>query len=293
MMDAPTDRPAPTHARPEVEPLFLDTPSGRLFGVHHRPAAGSPCRGHVLVAPPFNEEMNRCRSMLTLQARSLAAIGVGTLVLDLLGTGDSEGEYRDGRWPLWIDNLASGLAWLSGQRGPLRAVLGIRMGVLLAADLLRQRQDSGLALVCWQPVVDGKQHFTQFLRMRLAAQMDDPGLSRETTDSLRQQLAQGLCVEIGGYEIHPELAAAIEAAHLSRLTPPPGTPVFWLEQTAPGATEPTPASRKLLTAWSEAGVAPEVAVYQDPPFWQAHERAISPKALKLTARWLESLWIPT
>lgn len=282
---------APATPRPEVEPFFLETTHGRLFAVHHRPPAALPCHGHILVAPAFNEEMNRCRSMVTLQAQALAALGIGTLVLDLLGTGDSEGEYRDGRWHLWLDNLRTGLEWLADQPGARRGLLGIRLGALLAAELARQWPDP-LSLVAWQPVVDGKQHFTQFLRIRLARQMEQADPPKDSTGSLRQQLAEGHSVEVGGYEIHPELAAALDAAHLGPLVPPPGTPVLWLEQTGPDAHEPAPASRKLLDTWAAAGIAPTVSLYQDPPFWQVHERAVSPKALAATSRWLRELWIP-
>lgn len=277
--------------RIEVEPWFMETDRGRLFAVHHRPAAHAPCYGQVLVVPPFNEEMNRCRSMVTLQAQALAAAGIGTLVLDLFGTGDSEGEYREGRWSLWLDNLRAGLAWLDRQPGPRRALLGIRMGVLLAADLLRQADDlPAPSLMAWQPVVDGKQHFTQFLRIRLAANLDRDDLPKENTGSLRQHLAEGRTVEVGGYEIHPELAQAIDSARLDAWAPPPGTPVLWLEQVGPDATEPTPASRKVLAAWAMAGVTPEVIIYEDPPFWQVHERTVSPKALAATTRWLCAHW---
>ncbi|SMF95625.1 exosortase A system-associated hydrolase 2 [Methylomagnum ishizawai] len=277
----------------EVAPYFLDSREGRLFAVHHRPGPDAPCHGHVLVVPPFNEEMNRCRAMLTLQARALAAHGIGTLVLDLFGSGDSAGGYRDGRWEIWLDNLQAALTWLDGQRGARRALLGVRMGALLAAESLRRRNDPATALLAWQPVIDGKQHFTQFLRLRLAAQLDRPDQAKETTGFLRQQLAAGHCVEVAGYEIHPELAAAIDAAHLARLAPPAGTPVFWLEQVLAADTpEPTSASLKLLETWSAAGLTPDVAVYQDPPFWQAHERAIAPRALELTTGWLRDQWMP-
>jgi hypothetical protein len=60
-------------------PFFLDTPSGPMFCLHRTPA-NAELRGSVLFIPAFNEEMNRCRSMLTLQAESLAAQGIGSLV---------------------------------------------------------------------------------------------------------------------------------------------------------------------------------------------------------------------
>ncbi len=281
--------PSSAEAMDGVEPFFIDSAGGPLFCVHHRPPKTVEARGQVLVALPFNEEMNRCRSLVTLQARAFAAIGVGTLVVDLFGTGDSGGEYRDARWDVWLENLETGLRWLDGQPGSRRAVLGIRLGGILAAQLLRQRADAGLSLMLWQPVIDGAQNFNQFLRIRLAAQMQRADLPKETSASLRQQLAEGKNIEIAGYEIPPQLATAIEAANLKTLAPPAGTPVFWLEQRGVDASLP-PASQKLHSAWAEAGVHPTVALYDGPAFWQVYERDIAGHAVELTTEWLGTQW---
>ena len=152
------------------EPFFLSTPSGRLFAVHHRPAQGTQPRGNVLCVPAFNEEMNRCRSMVTQQAQAFAAMGFGTLVLDLLGTGDSEGEFVDGRWSHWLDNLAAGVAWLDEQPGGCRSIWGIRLGALLGAQLHARLARPDITLALWQPVTDGKTHLTQFFRARSSHQ---------------------------------------------------------------------------------------------------------------------------
>src|SRR2546426_10091814 len=88
-----------------LAPFFLNAPSGRLLAVHHRPAELSSIRGHLLCILPFNEEMNRCRSMITLQAKAFSLLGIGTLVLDLHGTGDSEGNYVDARWEIWLEDI--------------------------------------------------------------------------------------------------------------------------------------------------------------------------------------------
>ena len=54
-------------------PIFIDSPSGRLFGVYCAPGASTRRRGAVLYVPPFAEEMNRSRRMVALQARAFAA----------------------------------------------------------------------------------------------------------------------------------------------------------------------------------------------------------------------------
>ena len=273
-----------------MEPFFLESPHGPLFAIYHRPSAGRRVHGHVLCVPPFNEEANRCRSMITLQARALAELGIGTLLEDLYGTGDSTGGYVDARWDIWQDNIRAGMAWLSGQPGGCRALWGIRLSVILAAEVLCSPGAAGTALIAWQPVVDGMQYFTQFLRMRIAAQMDRPQLVRDTTTSMRAEMAAGKPVEISGYEIHPQLAAAIDAARLSDLPPPANTPVLWLEQAAAGAEDVSLPSQKVIGAWRESGLAPDVQRFAGGAFWQLYERTIAPAALDATCAWVRKTW---
>jgi exosortase A-associated hydrolase 2 len=271
-----------------VQPFFLDTPRGPMFAVHRQPADAAALRGHVLVVPGFNEEMNRCRSMLTLLAEHLAAIGFGALVIDLHGTGDSAGAYVDGRWDAWREDIALARASLDARPGACVGYLGVRLGAMLAADALRDAPARVDKLILWQPVVDGKQHLTQFLRVRIAAQMDRPDLPKESTAGMRARWAAGEPVEVGGYEIHPELARAIDAARLGALVPRTGTRVLWLEQPAPGATELSPPSAAALKAWQDAGVAARWQSFDGPAFWQQYERVLAPAAIAATVAWLRA-----
>lgn len=270
------------------EPFFLDTPSGRLFAVHHRPDIAKRVRGHVLCVLPFNEEMNRCRSMVTLQARALAEIGFGTLVLDMLGTGDSEGQLVDARWPLWLENLTAGAAWLDTQPGGCRVIWGIRLGAILAANAHAAAADPRVSLVLWQPVSDGKTHLTQFLRVRIAANMDRSDLPKETTASMRERLAGGESVEVAGYEIHSELAAAIDAAKLTEHKLSSGTQVFWLEHASADKPALTPARQALLARWPGVEATVDAQVFSGPAFWQVYERVVAPAAIAQTTAWLKA-----
>lgn len=269
-----------------AEPFFMDAPAGRVFAVHHRPRDPANIRGHVLCVPPFNEEMNRSRSMMSLQAKALAALGLGTLVIDLHGTGDSEGDYRDARWDGWLDDLRAAKRWLSAQAGGLRAILGVRLGAILAAQIHAEMDASGVALVLWQPVLDGKVHLTQFFRVRMAAQLDRPELAKETTASMRQQLQLGQTVEVAGYEIHPELAKAMDGARMMDHKLAAGASVLWLENASQDQAEMSPASKSALLAWEAAGVQADADTYLGPAFWQVHERVIAPALIERTSSWL-------
>lgn len=268
-------------------PFFLQTPAGRLFALHTMPRQGVACRGQVLFVAPFNEEMNRCRSMVTLQAQAFAAAGLGTLVLDLFGTGDSEGHYADGRWDLWLDNLAAGADWLRQQPGGCVALWGVRLGAILAAQLHGRIADPAMRLALWQPVVDGKVHLNQFMRVKIAAQMDRADLPKLTTAQMRQDWSEGRSVEIAGYEIHPALAQGIEAASLAAQPVAAGTQVLWLEQATGEQPELSPSSRKVLEQWPGAQARVDTALFEGPPFWQVHERAVAPDAVRRTTDWLQ------
>jgi exosortase A-associated hydrolase 2 len=268
-----------------IATFFLESPSGRILATHHLPGESQALRGHVLVVPPFNEEMNRCRSMLTLQAKDFAALGYGTLVIDLHGTGDSDGEYRDARWTVWLDDIGVAHRWLMGQPGGLSAILGVRLGAILATQARAQFGAADVPLVLWQPVLDGKVHLTQFFRVRMAAQLDRPDLPKETTKSMREKLGSGEILEVAGYEIHPELADAIDGARLVDNELKVGSKILWLENAAPDKSELSVASASAVGAWVAAGASVEASTFSGPAFWQVHERAIAPGAIDQTSSW--------
>ena len=94
------------------QPLFLEGAQGRLFALSYHPAQLQTHRHGVLIVPPFAEEMNKSRRMLSQQARLLAEDGYLTLLLDLYGTGESDGEFSDASWAGWCEDLMCGYRWL-------------------------------------------------------------------------------------------------------------------------------------------------------------------------------------
>jgi hypothetical protein len=56
----------------------------------------------LLVLQPLFEEMNRSRALVSALCRALAARGIGTLLPDLPGTGESLRAIEDVRWADWV-----------------------------------------------------------------------------------------------------------------------------------------------------------------------------------------------
>lgn len=246
--------------------FFLPGRSGQRFCVYHPGTQDGPA---IVYAHPFCEEMNKSRRMAALQSRRFAAAGYAVLQIDLFGCGDSTGDFIDARWETWREDLRTAIAWLKPRaRGPL-GLWGLRLGATLAADVAR---DPGLGvehLVLWQPVVSGELFITQFLRLRLAAEMLADGAAQSGVRGLRESLRAGASQEIGGYDLHPELAAAIDALRLAELAPAVSR-VHWLEVSG---TEPrlTPASQRAIEAWRAKGLSVRAAAVAGEPFWSTLE----------------------
>jgi exosortase A-associated hydrolase 2 len=162
------------------------------------------------------------------QARALAQAGYGVLQIDLLGCGDSSGEFADATWAAWLHDAQQARHWLLEQGGGPLWLWGMRAGALLAAQLAQQPQEGGdpTHLLLWQPVASGQQQLQQFLRLQAASQWLGNASSGQTP---AQALALGESVHIAGYTLSANLARGLGDA---RLTPPrqgqPGR-LVWLE----------------------------------------------------------------
>jgi exosortase A-associated hydrolase 2 len=269
---------------------------GQRFGLWHAPA--SPPRGLVVQVHAFAEEANKCRRMAARQARALAGAGWAVLQFDLLGCGDSDGDFGDAGWDDWVDDvvLAVDVAferWIAAWPQhplPRRPILwSQRAGSLIAvAAAARCRQPPDLLF--WQPAGSGKQVLQQFLRLKLAAGLDGAA-AKAIAEGLRASLAAGEAVEIAGYRLSAALARGLEAATLA---PPPelaGGPcrVHWLEVAAREQPSLLPASEPILARWREAGHDVRALAVRGPAFWATVEMEEAPALLEAT---LEALSEP-
>lgn len=271
-----------------LEPFFLqmdDGRRGRRLCIHHAPANGV-VRSAVLHVHAFAEEMNKSRRMVALQSRALAAVGVAVLRIDLLGCGDSSGDFGDATWDDWLLDVESGLAWLQARYPHARPALwGHRVGALLAHAAAARRSEA-VDLILWQPVLQGRSTLQQFFRIVLAAGLDD-GAGKARMAELRQALAEGRTVDVAGYRIGPRLAGPLELAALSE-----GLPhgrVAWLELSTRPDGAATPASQALIERWRAAGVTVEVGSTTGPQFWQTVEIEDAPELVACTVRALTAL----
>lgn len=249
------------------EALFLAGEEGGRFCLVTRPRGASI--GAVLYVPPFAEELNKTRRMAAMAARAFASHGWTVVQLDLFGTGDSAGDFGDATWSHWLADLDLAWSWVR-DKVPGRTVLwSLRGGALLGSDWARAR-GVDCPWLLWQPVMTGRQHLTQFLRLKSAAAMLNAADAQRTTLELRNVLAAGTAVEVAGYTLNAALVQGMEAAQL-QMAPGRCCPLAVLEVSSNERLTPSPALERFCRQIDAEGVSGTASVVAGPAFWQTVE----------------------
>ncbi|MDO9235774.1 MAG: hydrolase 2, exosortase A system-associated [Aquabacterium sp.] len=280
----------------QAEAFFLPIGDGQRFCLFHA-AQTSDIRGLVLYVHPFAEEMNKARRMAALQARALAQAGYAVLQIDLLGCGDSSGDFGDATWEQWVNDVVLGCRWLRSKDNAQGVAAdqiplwlwGLRAGCLLAVDAARQ-MDEVCNFLFWQPPAAGKTLLQQFLRLKVAGDMMG-GQSKGIMETMRQRLASGSPVEIAGYMLSSGLASGLEQASL---VPPMASTrssqrLEWLELSTREDASLSPASAKTIAQWQQAGLSVGSHVALGPAFWQTTEIEDAPGLIAATTAALSNL----
>lgn len=220
--------------------------------------------------------------MAALQARRLAHAGYNVLLIDLFGTGDSAGDFADARLDIWCDDVRRAARWLQEQNGPRLVFWGLRLGAVLAMEATREFAADLDRIVLWQPVVKGEQFMTQFLRLRLAADLMGQG-EKVTTQDLRAAAYGGQRLEVAGYTLDPALVRALDGIELKGLAVPEKARVEWMEVAASAERALPPASRSVVDAWQAAHVRVKVTTVAGDAFWSTPEITVVPELIEATA----------
>jgi len=268
----------------QQEAFFLPSGAGQCFCLYTQPQ-GLEEKGAVLYIHPFAEEMNKSRRMAALQSRALAAAGFGVLQVDLRGCGDSSGDFGDADWQTWVEDVVNAWHWLIARnKGPLW-LWGLRAGCLLAVEAAVNLKNCP-NFIFWQPVVSGRQHWQQFMRLKMAGELA-AGQEKGGVEQLRQQLAAGQAVEIAGYAVASRLADGLVKAELQPPAISPGR-VAWFELSSRDEATLAPASQQRIEQWRATGFKVDATVVRGPGFWQTTEIEDAPELIEATLAAVES-----
>jgi exosortase A-associated hydrolase 2 len=249
-----------------MEAVFLPADPGQRLCLIHRPVGTA--RGAVVYVPPLGEEMNKSRRQVALMAREFAVAGYAVVLPDLYGCGDSSGDFGDADWSVWLHDIEGLCRWTEEQFGHPVWLWGLRAGALLATRVAGVV--ANVSLLLWQPVVSGRLHLTQFLRVKIANEALAAAAGRAGTKEIYERLMAGGEDEIAGYRLSSKLARCLDAAELDLPDGYRGR-VVWSEVTSATELTLTPRSAATVEAWRNRGVAVDSHVVTGLPFWQTVE----------------------
>ena len=263
---------------------FLAAPGGRLSTSVFLPEDENSPVHWVIHVPAFAEEMNKSRAMISLQARSLADTGIAVIVPDLFGTGDSEGEFSAADWNQWKSDLKFLIQWVRDQGSHRITLWGLRLGCLLALDLVQQDSESIAEVLMWQPVLSGKLHMGQFLRLRMASSLMRG--DTETVTQIRDHLLAGHYIEVAGYQLSPAMFQQMEAVSAANMRIPSGMNIRILEVVSSAEKPLLPVTLKQVDLWQESGAKSFGSSHQGDPFWMTQEIAYARALIEVTSGYL-------
>jgi len=252
---------------------FFNTVSGRrIFSLLHSSLSDVVEKKALLVCPPFADEMNKSRHILTQLSSQLNQKHCDVLLVDLYGTGDSEGELIDATWEKWCEDIINGMHWLKAEGYQSISLLGVRLGALLVADVLSREGDLIDNVILWQPVSNGELAMKQFLRLRTASQMMEEGSANKSAKELLEALNRDGSIEVAGYDLSFVLFDRVRSLKLKSFVDAlKKKKCWWLDVVAERGGEPTPASKRVCKELQEGGVSIKLFTAEGEPFWSTIE----------------------
>jgi uncharacterized protein len=190
---------------------------------------------------------------------------VVTLRFDYEGDGDSEGELGDLGLTDWVHDVEDAARFAVNELGAASVSLfGLRLGASIA--LLAAPSVACRSLLLWEPIVDGNAYLDECLRTNLTTQLATH--RKVTTDrkQLRAQLAAGTPVNVGGYEIGPDMARSLAALDLARAAAQIPGPLGIISLSRDGAAT----SAQLFDGLASDAIARRKL--EIPPFWHESRR---------------------
>ena len=192
--------------------LFHFGPANDLYGVLH--GVPSEATHAVLLCGPLGQEQVRSRFVLTRLAKALAREGTPTLYFDYFGCGDSLGEAAEAPAGRWQDDIVAAYDELVQRTGTTHVTaVGVRLGALLLCDAAERLELAKLVL--WDPVCDGREHFSELRAMqrRFMKSIADLrfwnfGAERPPANELLgTHYSEAIVSELSGLSLPPLLAA--------------------------------------------------------------------------------------
>lgn len=260
----------------ELRLEHLPTPRGRLYSATSRPPGAHTC---VLICSSVFADFSANYHRERLLGRSLVAQGIGVIRFHYVGEGNSEGDREAMTFSSLCEDAAAVLEYGRSLGFSEFALLGTRIGALVAASTAASMPAAPLAL--WEPVVDPLRFLTEADRARRMSQLAKGGEGSKI--GWREELARNGVLDLIGYEVYPPFIESLEDADLVGSLGPPPRRIFVVRfRGKGGATDP------LVQALSERGFMLELETADLSEAWWFHSERVPETGdlITTTTEWL-------
>ena len=185
---------------------YLTTPRGELYTYFARPPHARSC---VVICSSVFGDFTANYHRERLLARGLVSHGIGVFRFHYFGEGNSQGQRADMTFSSLCSDAEAVIALATSFGFSDIAVLGTRVGGLVAAESVKSTPRIPLAL--WEPVIDPNRFVNDALRAMKMSQMAQRNVQ---TIDLREQLLRTGFIDLLGYELHSRLVESLERVDL-------------------------------------------------------------------------------
>jgi alpha/beta superfamily hydrolase len=185
----------------------VPTPRGLLYSWAARPPHTLSC---VLVCSSVFGDFTANYHRERLLGRALISRGYGVVRFHYAGEGNSQGERRNMTFASLCDDARAVLKYAASLGFTQFALLGTRVGALVAAATVASMQSVPLAL--WDPVVDPLRFIGDAQRAKRMSQ-----LAQDRSEQMidwRQELERNGVLDLLGYDVYPPLVESFKDADL-------------------------------------------------------------------------------
>jgi pimeloyl-ACP methyl ester carboxylesterase len=252
-----------------MTPLYIDD----CFAWLHEAGGG---RG-VIICPAMGVEELCLHRFMRQLATQLANAGLPTLRLDYQGTGDSAGSDLDpDRVTHWLRSIRNAVTWMRRETGVTEvALVGFRAGALLAAQAAAESGDIKLLALMASPA-SGKFYLREMRALSIFVAQAAPHTS------VMRVSRPDVEVDVGGFPVTRETAAALTQLELSSLPAVPAPRVLLLN--VPNA----PGDKRVAAHFRDQGC--EVSLAALPGYdefqWNSSLAELPPDAFNSLVDWL-------
>ncbi|WJG09755.1 alpha/beta fold hydrolase [Aliiglaciecola sp. LCG003] len=188
----------------QIKPMFIGLNDNGIFACHHLANNHLAYKGAVVICQPLGHEYERCHRGLKQFASMLAKIGFDVLRFDYRGSGDSAGDFQQGHFALWQQDINRAIDFFKQHLGVQNVALaGLRLGASLLFNAAVERQDiNGLCL--WSPCLSGAE---------LLQEWQD--IQQQHTQTLGYTNSPDKLLEVMGFPISEHFTADLEQLNLT------------------------------------------------------------------------------